>query len=155
MNLSLLQDKIEAGEAGLAVIGLGYVGFPVACQFARAGFDVLGVDINKHRIDLINQGLSPIDGKEPGLAELVTEVTSQGRLHATTDYKELSDRDVILITVETPVDENNIPRYEALRSALTGLGKVMKKGALVIVESTISPGTMEHLVQPTLEKSSG
>ncbi len=155
MNLSLLQDKIEAGEALLAVIGLGYVGFPVACQFAKAGFDVLGVDIHNDRIDLINQGWSPIDGNEPGLAELVNEVTAQGRLRATADYTELRDRDVILITVETPVDENNIPRYEALRSAVEGLGKVMKKGALVIVESTISPGTMEKLVLPTLEASTG
>jgi UDP-N-acetyl-D-mannosaminuronic acid dehydrogenase len=89
-------------------------------------------------VDTINAGISPITGMEPGLQELVAEVVGSGRFRATWDYRMLADRDVVLICVETPVDENNIPRYEALRSALSQLGPVMKVGALVIVESTIA-----------------
>ena len=155
MSLHDLQMKIERKEAKLAVIGLGYVGLPVACQFARVGFDVLGMEIRAERVGLINSGISPIEGKEPGLAELLNQVVPSGKFRATTAYQELSDRDVILLDVETPVDENNIPRYEALRAALGTLGPVMQQGALVIVESTIAPGTMQSLVLPLLEESTG
>ena len=150
-----LRQKISAKEARLAVIGLGYVGLPVACEFARIGFDVVGVEFQRERVDTINAGISPITGMEPGLQELVAEVVGSGRLRATWDYRMLADRDVVLICVETPVDENNIPRYEALRAALSQLGPVMKFGALVIVESTIAPGTMRGIVLPLLEASSG
>ena len=155
MSLHDLQMKIERKEAKLAVIGLGYVGLPVACQFARVGFDVLGLEIRADRVELINNGCSPIEGKEPGLAELLDQVVSSGKFRATTAYQELSDRDAILIDVETPVDENNIPHYEALRVALGTFGSVMKQGALVIVESTIAPGTMQSIVLPLLEESTG
>jgi len=82
-------------------------------------------------------------------------VIQTGRLRATTDYAGLTDRDVILIDVETPVDDRNIPRYEALRSVLKSLGPVLKPGALVIVESTIAPGTIANLVLPMLEGHTG
>jgi UDP-N-acetyl-D-mannosaminuronic acid dehydrogenase len=82
-------------------------------------------------------------------------VIDRHALCATTDYAALGDRDVFLIAVETPVDENNVPRYEALRSALSSLAPVMKEGALVIVESTVAPRTMQDLVLPLLEKHSG
>ncbi|MFN8462936.1 MAG: hypothetical protein U0X93_14380 [Anaerolineales bacterium] len=78
-----------------------------------------------------------------------------GRLRATTDYNELNDRDVFIIAVETPVDDNHIPRYDALRGALASLASVMKRGALVIVESTIAPRTMGDIVLPLLEEKSG
>jgi len=155
MSISILREKINKKEARLAVIGLGYVGLPVACEFARAGFDVLGVEIQPERVKKINAGVSPIEGKEPGLTELLKEVIGQRRLRATTDYAELKDRDVILIDVETPVDKNNIPQYAALRAALRSLGAVLKPGALVIVESTIAPRTMSDVVLPLLEESSG
>jgi UDP-N-acetyl-D-mannosaminuronic acid dehydrogenase len=155
MDLSTLQQKIENKTAKLAVIGLGYVGLPVACEFARVGFDVLGVEIVQERVEQINQGLSPIEGDEPGLSELLDSVVGKKKLRATTDYGDLRDRDVILIDVETPVDEDHQPRYEALRAVLHDLGPVLKDGALVIVESTIAPRTMQDLVLPTLEETSG
>ena len=154
MALSELKDKIKRQEARLAVIGLGYVGLPVACAFAEAGFDVIGVDRLPDRVAKINAGLSPIEGDEPGLAELLQKAISAGRLQATTDYQLLGERDVILIDVETPVDENNVPRYHALKAVLSSLGPVMMEGALVIVESTIAPGTMQELVLPVLSQSS-
>ncbi len=153
MALAELRDKIERKEARLAVIGLGYVGLPVACAFADAGFDVVGIELRPDRVKQINEGISPIEGNEPGLAELLARVVAAKKLCATTEYQGLADRDVVLIDVETPVDETNVPRYNALRAALSGLSAVLKKGALVIVESTIAPGTMATVARPILESN--
>ncbi len=155
MNLNELRTRIENKTAKLAVIGQGYVGLPVAALFANAGFDVLGVDLRHALVEKINAGINPIEGKEPGLAELLHTVVASSRLRATTDYNELNDRDVFIIAVETPVDDNHIPHYNALRAALTSLASVMKQGALVIVESTIAPRTMGDIVLPLLEEKSG
>jgi UDP-N-acetyl-D-mannosaminuronic acid dehydrogenase len=155
MGLAELQSRIQDKASRLGVIGLGYVGLPVACVFAEAGFSVLGVDIDLQRISKIAAGISPIEGYEPGLAELLTQVTETGRLRVTTDYEELVSCDVVTISVETPVDADHKPRYRALESVLRSLGPVMKTGALVIVESTLAPGTMASLVKPVLERSSG
>jgi UDP-N-acetyl-D-mannosaminuronic acid dehydrogenase len=157
MNLLLaqLQDRIEAREAVIGVIGLGYVGLPVACSFAQAGFEVVGVDIDAGRVDLIQAGVSPIEGDEPGLADLLAEVVASGRFLATTEYDHLALADVVLIDVETPVDDDHIPRYRALQTAVRSLAPVLKRGGLVIVESTISPGTVDHLVRPLLEAETG
>jgi UDP-N-acetyl-D-mannosaminuronic acid dehydrogenase len=86
MHLHELRDKIESKESKLAVIGLGYVGLPVACAFAEAGFNVVGVERQEERVAKINAGVSPIEGDEPGLADLVRSVACSGRFHATTDY---------------------------------------------------------------------
>ena len=154
MDITEIRNAVENKTARLAVIGLGYVGLPVAAMFADAGFDVKGVEIIPDRVEKINNGISPIEGDEPGLAELLERVIKTGRLRATRDYEDLRDRDIILIDVETPVDDRNIPRYEALRSALKSLGPVLKKGALVIVESTVAPGTINNFVLPLLEEHS-
>ena len=153
MPLCDLQAKIGRKEARLAVIGLGYVGLPVACMFAQAGFDVLGIELRAECVQKVNSGSSPIEGNEPGLDELLQEVVAAKKLRATADYQALRDRDVILICVETPVDENNIPRYTALRNALSSLGPILMPGALVIIESTIAPRTMDEVVLPLLESS--
>lgn len=150
-----LRRRIEDKTAAVAVIGLGYVGLPVASLLAKSGFDVLGVDLQKDRVDRINAGICPIGGEEPGLADLLWHVITSGRLRATTDYAGLGDRHIVLIDVETPVDEQNIPRFESLRAALRALGPVLQEHALVIVESTLAPGTMNQLVLPLLEESSG
>lgn len=151
-----LLRSIERKNARIAVIGLGYVGIPVACMFARAGFDVTGVDVKANRIEEINAGISPIQGREPGLAELLREVAQAGRFQATTDYGVCRTADVVLLSVETPVDdETKKPHYEALRSALRSLGANLKSRTLIVVESTIAPGTMRDVVTPTLEDVSG
>jgi UDP-N-acetyl-D-mannosaminuronic acid dehydrogenase len=153
--LTELRDRIEAREAVIGVIGLGYVGLPVACSFAQAGFEVVGVDIDADRVGLIQAGVSPIEGDEPGLADLLAEVVASGRFLATTGYDHLARADVVLIDVETPVDDDHIPRYRALQSAVRSLAPVLKRGGLVIVESTVSPGTVDHLVRPLLEAETG
>jgi len=151
-----LGERIKTREARVAVVGLGYVGTPVAALFADAGFDVLGVDITKEKIKKINNGVNPIEGKEPGLSDLLGQVVGERKLQATVDYGELKDRDIILVAVETPVDDKTkSPRYVALKSAVGGIGKNIKRGSMVIVESTIAPRTMEDVVLPILEESSG
>ena len=155
MTLAQLEKSIKNRSANLAVIGLGYVGLPVAALFAQKGFKVTGVDIKQSRTDLINQGVSPIEGKEPGLSELIASVVDSGNLKATTDYQALRDADIIMIDVETPVNQDHIPEYHALRSAVTSLAQVLKKGALIIVESTVMPGTLEKIVLPIIEKETG
>src|SRR3989337_3446700 len=154
MDSSQLRKKIEDKTANVAVIGLGYVGLPVAALFAEAGFDVLVIEIRPERVEKINAGICPIEGEEPGLAELMAKVVQSGRMRATTDYRLLKDRELVLIDVETPVDETNVPGYEALRAALENLGPVLKEGALVIVESTIAPGSMQEVVLPSIEENS-
>ncbi|MBN2002496.1 MAG: nucleotide sugar dehydrogenase [Anaerolineae bacterium] len=155
MSLPIVRQKIAAKTARIGVIGLGYVGLPVACLFAEAGFDVVGVDRKAERVNAINAGILPIEGREPGLAELLVDVIAGRRLRATTQYADLRACDVVLISVETPVDEQHVPQYIALRSALRDLGPALQVGALVIVESTIAPGTMARLVKPLLEETSG
>ena len=125
-------------------------------MISKSGIRVTGVDTNAQRVDTINNGLSPIGGNEPGIAELIAEVIASGRLNATTDYVQLSDACVVIICVDTPVEaETHYPAYRGLRAALQSLGKVLASGALVIIESTIAPGTMTGVVITELEQASG
>jgi len=151
-----LLEAIQNKTARIVVLGLGYVGLPVACVFARAGFPVVGIRRSQDKVDMINQGECPIEGKEPGLAELLKEVVLSGRFRATTDYGACRGGQAVLIAVETPVDqETHRPVYRSLRSALTSLGRYLSSHTLIVVESTIAPGTMSGVVQPTLEEASG
>ncbi len=148
-------EKINNRQARIGVVGLGYVGLPVACLFAEAGFDVTGVDIKQDRVELINQGISPIKGIEPGLDALLSQVVINGKFKATSNKTLLSGVDIITINVETPVEEDHQPRYEALISACRDIGGEMKDGTLVILESTVAPATSEKVAIPELEKISG
>ena len=107
-------------------------------------------------MEVINKGESPIGGDEPGITDLIAEVTLGGHLHATIDYADLKDAQAVIICVDTPVEaDSHLPLYQGLRSALRSLGKFLADGALVIVESTIAPGTMLDVVIPELEAASG
>jgi UDP-N-acetyl-D-mannosaminuronic acid dehydrogenase len=150
-----LRERIENRSARVGVIGLGYVGLPVACVLADAGFTVNGVDLDPRRAALIDKGQSPIEGEEPGLADLLAQVVASKKLSASDDYRDLSSADCVLICVETPVDADHTPRFKSLRAACEKLGPVLEDGALVIVESTIAPGTIDNVVRPALEASTG
>ena len=151
-----LLEAIEGKTAQVVVLGLGYVGLPVAGLFAEAGFPVVGIRRSQDKVDMINHGECPIEGEEPGLAELVQRVVATDRFRATTDYASCREAQVVLIAVETPVDkQTHQPGYEALRGALTDLAKNLSSGTMVIIESTIAPGTMSGVVQPILEETSG
>ena len=156
MSLERLTQKISNQSATIAQIGLGYVGLPVACMFAQAGFRVVGVDVVAERVAMLSRGENPIEGIEPNLSDLIKEVISVGQLHVTTEMNAVSEADVVIIAVQTPVDDSDHkPRYHHMRSALAALGQVMKMGTLVIVESTLAPTTLQNIIIPALEEASG
>ncbi len=140
----------------IVVVGMGYVGIPLAVEFARAGFDVIGINRSRPKVDMINRAECPIKGNEPELPELLIKVVKDGKLKATQDFSVCKDADAILIAVQTPFNvEEMKPKYESLESAVRDVGKNLSNGTLVIIESTIAPTTMEKVVKPILEKESG
>lgn len=137
----------------IGVIGLGYVGLPMAALFADRGYKVRGADINSEIVEKINTGRVEIN--ESGVAELVRKVVSIGRFSATTNVAEVvRGSDVIIIIVQTPVDREGIPDLRALESACTIVAQNLSKRKLVIIESTIPPGATERIIIPILESSS-
>jgi len=115
--MARLQNAVEDKTAQVVMLGLGYVGLPAACLFAEAGFPVVGIRRSQDKIDMINRGQCPIEGKEPGLVELLSKVVGNGRFRATTDYSVCRRAQVVLIAVETPVDPvTRRPGYVALRA---------------------------------------
>lgn len=139
---------------------MGYVGIPAAALFADVeGFSVVGIQRRSKRsgwkIDWLNDGKNPIGGDEPGLSELIQKVVKKGTFRVTDDFSECSDADAILIDVQTPTDEKGIPHYESLKEVSKQVGNHMGKDVLVIIESTVAPGTTENIVKPILEEESG
>lgn len=130
---SNLKNAIKKKRFTTAVIGLGYVGLPLALTMTEAGLKVIGVDIDKKLVKQINNDKSPVK--------------------ATNDWKEIKKADVIVIAVPTPLTKNKTPDTSAIESAGKQIAKFLKKGALVILESTSYPGTTEELLKPILEKS--
>lgn len=143
----------------VVVIGMGYVGIPCAVLFADAeGFEVIGVQRRSRRsgwkIDYINSGKCPISGKEPRLADLLSKVVENGKLKVTDDISVCRDADAILIDVQTPVDESKEPQFDSLESVTKSIGEHLRKGVLVVVESTVPPGATENIVRAILEEES-
>jgi UDP-N-acetyl-D-mannosaminuronic acid dehydrogenase len=143
----------------IVVVGMGYVGIPMAALLADVeGYNVTGLQRRSARsgwkIGCLNAGKSPIGGDEPGLAELIAKVVEKGSFRVTDDMSICGKADAILIDVQTPVDEKHVPQYDSLKEVTQAIGKYMKKGAMVIIESTIAPGTTEHIVKPILEEAS-
>src|SRR2546429_540510 len=139
----------------VAVIGLGYVGLPLAAAVASTGANVIGIDVDLEKVKVVNTGQSPLRGHEPGLADLVKEQVSMGRLRASLEPTAASGADVVAVCVETPIDPTtHDPSYKALKAALAEIAPVLKRGALVSIESTLAPGTMEGVVRPALERGS-
>ena len=144
----------------IVVIGMGYVGIPMAVLLADVDdFYVTGIQRRSKRsgwkIDWLNSGKNPFEGDEPGLDELIARVVRNEKFNVTDNYDVIDDADYILIDVQTPVDEKRIPRYESLKDVIKLLASHMKKGATVIIESTVAPGTTDNIVAPILEKRSG
>ena len=143
----------------VAVVGMGYVGIPVAALLADAGYIVTGIQRRSIRsgwkIDWLNDGRCPIGGNEPELSEILERVVREGRFSATSDYSIIKDTDVILVDVQTPTDVEHIPQYESLKEVCHNIGKYLSPGKVVIIESTVAPGTTNYLVKPILEKESG
>lgn len=140
----------------IAIIGIGHVGTAVGVKFAEAGHKVIGVDIDKRKIDAINSGNNPLIGTEPKLPELIKSMHEKGNFSATDDFSICKEMDVIILAVETPFDlRRKRPLYFALRNALESIGPHIQKNTLIIIESTLAPKTTDTLIIPMLEKSSG
>ncbi len=146
-NAAIL-EKIRTRSAKVGVIGLGYVGLPLAVEFARAGFDVTGFDVDRSKIDQINSGKSYIPDVLD--ADLAVEVKA-GRLRATTDMRQLGAMDAIDICVPTPLRKTKDPDLSYIVKAVEAVAATLRRGQLVILESTTYPGTTEEVVQPMLE----
>nr|HID12276.1 nucleotide sugar dehydrogenase [Anaerolineae bacterium] len=148
--MSTLRDKIANRTAHVAIIGLGYVGLPLATAFARAGFRITGVDIDQRKVDAITAGRSYIlDVADRDLAPHV----QSGRLTATSDYDVLREVDAMFICVPTPYDAQRAPDLSYIRAASRGIRPRLRPGQLVVLQSTTYPGTTEEIVQPILEQS--
>ncbi|MEM1990318.1 MAG: nucleotide sugar dehydrogenase [Candidatus Bathyarchaeia archaeon] len=149
-----LESFEQRGNYTVTVVGCGRMGLPTACLFADAGFRVICFDINPNVVDQISKGVSPF--LEPGLNSLIKKNLSEGRLSATSDAKAaFSKSDVIIISVDTPIDEKKKPNYSNLENAFRDIGLNLKPGTLLILVSTVGPGVTEVLVKETLESSSG
>ena len=134
----------------VSIIGLGYVGLPLACLCAEKGLTVYGVDIDKRRLELISQGKSPID--DPVLHDQVKK--AKGKIITTDDAAHAASKsDVIIVCVPTPVDKGHEPDLKPLIGACKALAPGLQDGCIVVIESTIFPGTVEEIVLPILEKS--
>jgi UDP-N-acetyl-D-glucosamine dehydrogenase len=141
-------DSIKARTARVGVIGLGYVGLPLATEFARAGFDVTGFDVDSAKTSQINAGTSYIP--DVSQSQLAAEVQA-GRLRATPDMGQLGDMDVIDICVPTPLRKTRDPDLSYVVKAVEAVAATLRRGQLIILESTTYPGTTEEVVQPMLE----
>jgi UDP-N-acetyl-D-galactosamine dehydrogenase len=138
----------------IAIIGLGYVGLPLAVEFAKK-YEVIGFDINKKRVDDLNAGRDlTLEIEEPVLKSVLQKNGSEKGLTVTDELTKLSKANIYIITVPTPVDKYNRPDLNPLYKASETVGKVLKKGDVVIYESTVFPGATEDECVPVLEKFS-
>jgi len=142
-------EKIERRTARVGVIGLGYVGLPLAVEFARAGFTVVGYDVSDRVVKLLNDGKSHI--KDVTASAVATAVRG-GKFTATTDEARLADADAILIAVPTPLAKTRDPDMSFVLAATSTVASVARAGQLIVLESTTYPGTTRELLQPALEK---
>ena len=147
---AILADKIQSRTARVGVVGLGYVGLPLAVEFGEAGFDVTGIDLSEGKAARVNAGDSYI-GDVPSSA--LEPLARSGRLRATTDFSVIRDLDTINICVPTPLRKTKDPDMSYIIAACEEIAKYFHPGLLVILESTTYPGTTEELVLPMLEKS--
>lgn len=149
-SLGLLLRKICRRQARVGVVGLGYVGLPLAVEFARAGFSVTGFDIDPHRAEQANSGSSYINDVSD---QMLWRQIETGRFHATNDYAELSEMDTISICVPTPLRKTKDPDLSYIIQAVEAVTDHLHRGQLIILESTTYPGTTEEIVLPALERN--
>jgi UDP-N-acetyl-D-glucosamine dehydrogenase len=142
-----LLDRLNTREAVVSIVGLGYVGLPLAVEFAEAGFAVIGLDIAAEKVDSLNRGESYIlDIPSERLKPLVTS----GKFRATTDYADLRDADTVSICVPTPLTKTKDPDMSYVVDSVEAIAEVCHEGMLVVLESTTYPGTTEELIAPKL-----
>ena len=152
MNTAEIKQAIENRALVCGTVGLGYVGLPLAVEKAKAGYKTIGFDVQQAKVDKVNAGENYIgDVVQEDLAELV----SDGRLEATTDFFRVAECDFVAICVPTPLDIHQQPDTSYMENSAREIAPYLKKGVMVVLESTTYPGTTEDLIRPILEKGSG
>lgn len=147
-----LMEKIKKHEITVGVVGLGYVGLPLAVEKAKAGFKTIGFDVQPEKVKMVNDGHNYIgDVVNEDLKELV----DSGQMKATSDFSFVKDVDFIAICVPTPLDKHQEPDVSYVRSSTESIAEHLSKDTMVVLESTTYPGTTEEMIRPILEKGSG
>ena len=150
VSLDEIKSMIDRREFRVGVVGLGYVGLPLAVEFAKAGFHVTGFDVDQKKVDLLNDGKSYIpDVSQDTLGELVKD----GLLDATTDFSRIKEMDGIIICVPTPLSKTKDPDMRYIQSATHSIAGNLREGHVISLESTTYPGTTDEFVKPILESS--
>tara|TARA_Y100001936_G_scaffold2216_1_gene2122 strand:+ start:8692 stop:10062 length:1371 start_codon:yes stop_codon:yes gene_type:complete len=143
-NLEDVRNSLKSKTLKVCVVGIGRIGLPTALSFAKSGLDTVGVDINENLVQKINSGNFPLKD-EPGYQEIFDDAIKNKKFSATTDIKiAVPNSDLILLSLPTPMDQNNVPDYTALRTVASELSDILSPNSLVIVESTIEPGFIEN-----------
>ena len=152
LNENSLINLIQSSNISICVIGIGRIGLPTALSFANSGLSTIGVDINPKLVEMINSKIFPLKD-EPGYDVIFDKVINQ-KFHASTKIHDVvPNSDVIVLSLPTPMDENNIPDYSALLSVGKQLGELLTKDSLVIIESTVEPGFIENDLINIIENS--
>ena len=146
-DFEALRRKIETRDAVIGVIGLGYVGLPVAVAFAEAGYRVVGIDLRQEKVDLLEQGRSHLRDVPD---DRIKPLRDAGKLRASVSFAPIADADAVIISVPTPIAKG-APDLSSVVFAGEELGKVLKPGSIFVLESTTYPGTTDELLQPLLE----
>ncbi|MGI6360274.1 MAG: nucleotide sugar dehydrogenase [Acholeplasmatales bacterium] len=145
-----LHEKIKNKNAVMAVIGLGYVGLPLAVEISKSGYKTIGLELDKEKVNKINEGINYIKDIDNDIFE---DIITSRMMTATSDFKEIAKADVVCIAVPTPLDKYQQPDLSYIKSSLESMLPYMHKDMLIILESTTYPGTTEEVLKPALESS--
>jgi UDP-N-acetyl-D-glucosamine dehydrogenase len=148
--MSILKEKLVTKTATLGVVGLGYVGLPLAVEKAKAGFKTIGFDVQESKVEMVNAGKNYIGDV---VNEDLEEIVKSGLLSATTDFAQVASADCVCIAVPTPLDAYQQPDISYVKASAESVVPYMHKDMLIVLESTTYPGTTEELLMPILEKS--
>ena len=146
----MIKDKLKNKTATLGVVGLGYVGLPLAVEKAKAGFRTIGFDVQESKVEMVNAGKNYIGDV---VNEDLEEIVKSGLLSATTDFAQVASADCVCIAVPTPLDTYQQPDISYVKASAESIVPYMHKDMLIVLESTTYPGTTEELLKPILEKS--
>ncbi len=152
MDVNKITNRIQAKEYKIGIIGLGYVGLPLLWTFHKVGFDMIGFDIDEHKIECLADGTPYIKHLDQ---EMMGKLAESDRAEGTTDFSRVSEVDAVLICVPTPLDEHREPDMTYVEKTVETVAPHVKEGQLFVLESTTWPGTTEELIVPMLEEGSG
>ena len=152
-NLEDVKKSLNLRTLRVCVVGIGRIGLPTALSFAKSGLQTIGVDINENLVNTINSGVFPLKD-EPGYEEIFNDVIKNKMFSATTKIEDaIPNSDLILLSLPTPMDKNNVPDYSALTDSASKLSNFLSPNSLIIVESTVEPGFIEDEMVPIISKS--